>query len=475
MTCEQRINDLVVTVDLAEGGTDRTFEAVVIDWDATMAGAPSGVVATVRRRVEALCAVTVDVAAVSGAPLIDVDGRLRARPVGPGRLLLSVAGAAELYEVTSAGPRPLDDRAVPAHEPASRNSVMDRFAERGIGPGLVLVIGAPGTDGTSRLLGLLDEQLRRRRHRRVPSVDDDPAWTIRSVGPDPAQDRATATRFTLGAAGFATTGSWKRPRTAASCSQLGSTAAKDPPSISLPRRCGRASTSTPYRPLTSAFSTCVAASCYVKDRTVSTVAFAASRQCRSAGCCRHARRDRRQPPADRLIPTDLIDYAIDVAAPLPSPSALPPDETSRQIGEQVAARITDGSTLQLGIGAIPDAALRALTGRRGLRIWSEMISDGVLALERGGSLDVTVPVTASRWTSTGRSTRLASKDASTRASAGWCNDGTFVPVMQRVTCGVLVPWPPTPPIWTSPPCSSRRTAARTAAVWGFGPCWGRTR
>ncbi len=98
---------------------------------------------------------------------------------------------------------------------------------------------------------------------------------------------------------------------------------------------------------------------------------------------------------DALIATDLIDYAIDVAAPLPSPPTSPPDETSRQIGDQVAARITDGSTLQLGIGAIPDAALHGLTGRRGLRIWSEMISDGVLALERAGSLDVTVPITAS--------------------------------------------------------------------------------
>jgi len=98
---------------------------------------------------------------------------------------------------------------------------------------------------------------------------------------------------------------------------------------------------------------------------------------------------------DGLIATDLIDYAIDAAAPLTSPTPPPADETSRQIGEQVAARIADGSTLQLGIGAIPDAALRGLTGRHGLRIWSEMISDGVLALERRGSLDASEPVTAS--------------------------------------------------------------------------------
>jgi acyl-CoA hydrolase len=43
--------------------------------------------------------------------------------------------------------------------------------------------------------------------------------------------------------------------------------------------------------------------------------------------------------------------------------------------------------LQAGIGAIPDATLGRIGDRRGLRIWSEMISDGVLRLERAGALD----------------------------------------------------------------------------------------
>jgi acyl-CoA hydrolase len=98
---------------------------------------------------------------------------------------------------------------------------------------------------------------------------------------------------------------------------------------------------------------------------------------------------------DAVLPTDQIDYAIDVDEPLPSPPQPSAGEMARQIGEQVAARVVDGSTLQLGIGAIPDAALRSLTSRHGLRVWSEMISDGVLALERDGTLDPSVPVTAS--------------------------------------------------------------------------------
>ena len=48
-----------------------------------------------------------------------------------------------------------------------------------------------------------------------------------------------------------------------------------------------------------------------------------------------------------------------------------------------------------GIGAVPDAALGGLTDRRSLRVWTEMFSDSVLALERVGALDRSVPITTS--------------------------------------------------------------------------------
>ncbi len=90
-----------------------------------------------------------------------------------------------------------------------------------------------------------------------------------------------------------------------------------------------------------------------------------------------------------------IDYLVEVDEPLTThaPGAL--SDTSRQIGERIAALVQDASTLQLGIGAVPDAVLAELTGRQGLRIWSEMFSDGVLALHRAGALDPQVPITAS--------------------------------------------------------------------------------
>jgi acyl-CoA hydrolase len=98
---------------------------------------------------------------------------------------------------------------------------------------------------------------------------------------------------------------------------------------------------------------------------------------------------------DAVVPVELIDYAIGVDEPLASPPERSVDATAQQIGDQVADCIDDGSTLQLGIGAIPDAALAGLTSRRGLRIWSEMISDGVLALEHRGVLDRKIPIIAS--------------------------------------------------------------------------------
>ena len=100
---------------------------------------------------------------------------------------------------------------------------------------------------------------------------------------------------------------------------------------------------------------------------------------------------------DSVLPCDAIDYAIEAEAPLVSP----PDpestiaEASASIGDRVAALIGDGATLQAGIGAVPDAVLAGLHRRRGLAIWSEMFSDGVLGLAKAGALDPGQPVTGS--------------------------------------------------------------------------------
>ena len=98
---------------------------------------------------------------------------------------------------------------------------------------------------------------------------------------------------------------------------------------------------------------------------------------------------------DAEIDSDLVDVAIEVDEPLPSPAPRPASEATVAIAENVASLVVDGSTLQIGIGAVPDSVLGFLQTKRSLGVWSEVISDGVLGLEQAGALDDTRPVTAS--------------------------------------------------------------------------------
>lgn len=98
---------------------------------------------------------------------------------------------------------------------------------------------------------------------------------------------------------------------------------------------------------------------------------------------------------DAVLAEDEIDLAIEADAPLSSPTPRVTGDVHQAIGERVAQLVPEAATLQLGIGAVPDAVLGALRSRRGLSVWSEMFSDGVLALEQAGALDRAIPITAS--------------------------------------------------------------------------------
>lgn len=60
------------------------------------------------------------------------------------------------------------------------------------------------------------------------------------------------------------------------------------------------------------------------------------------------------------------------------------DAVADQIGKNVAGLIEDGSTLQMGIGSIPDSTLRYLNHHRGLGVHTEMFSDGIIPLVENG-------------------------------------------------------------------------------------------
>lgn len=95
---------------------------------------------------------------------------------------------------------------------------------------------------------------------------------------------------------------------------------------------------------------------------------------------------------DAELPTDMIDVAFEAEEELTSPSRRAIGDVGARIGQGVATLVDDGATLQIGIGEIPDAVLASLQGLRGLGVWSEVISDGVLDLERSGALEAARPV-----------------------------------------------------------------------------------
>ncbi len=88
-----------------------------------------------------------------------------------------------------------------------------------------------------------------------------------------------------------------------------------------------------------------------------------------------------------------IDEPFGHAAPAAGAAVAAPSkgidrvESARIIGRLVSDRVSDGSTLQMGIGEIPDATLAGLLTKKRLGIWTEMLADGVLALDDAGALD----------------------------------------------------------------------------------------
>lgn len=79
-----------------------------------------------------------------------------------------------------------------------------------------------------------------------------------------------------------------------------------------------------------------------------------------------------------------VDYIVEKDEPLIELQPPKIGETEQKIGEYVASLIHDGDTLQLGIGAIPDAVLSFLGDKKDLGIHSEMFSDGVVDLANKG-------------------------------------------------------------------------------------------
>jgi acetyl-CoA hydrolase len=87
---------------------------------------------------------------------------------------------------------------------------------------------------------------------------------------------------------------------------------------------------------------------------------------------------------DSFIHLSNIDQIVEVSYLLPETGSNEISEEQDKIGELVAEMIPDEATLQLGIGALPNAVLCKLDGKRDLGIHSELFSDGVVDLVEKG-------------------------------------------------------------------------------------------
>ena len=88
------------------------------------------------------------------------------------------------------------------------------------------------------------------------------------------------------------------------------------------------------------------------------------------------------------IPVEDFDYLVVQDEPFRDrPSTAELDTTSARIAERAATMISDGATIQFGTGVMPDAILRQLWGRKGLRVHSGLVSEVCADLYEAGVVD----------------------------------------------------------------------------------------
>jgi len=85
-----------------------------------------------------------------------------------------------------------------------------------------------------------------------------------------------------------------------------------------------------------------------------------------------------------VVPFQRVAAFVHTNRPLHATPAAPIGDVERRIGDMIAPLVDDGATLQMGIGAIPDAVLARLGDKLDLGIHTEMFSDGLIPLIENG-------------------------------------------------------------------------------------------
>ncbi len=88
-----------------------------------------------------------------------------------------------------------------------------------------------------------------------------------------------------------------------------------------------------------------------------------------------------------LIHLSRFDYIVPCADPVPEIPLPEVSDVEREIGRHCASLVKDGDTLQLGIGALPDAVIMFLKDKKDLGLHSEMFSDGAMGLMKSGVIN----------------------------------------------------------------------------------------
>jgi acyl-CoA hydrolase len=122
---------------------------------------------------------------------------------------------------------------------------------------------------------------------------------------------------------------------------------------------------------------------------------------------------------DSIIHISRIDYAVEVNEPIHLQHAVTVSETEGRIGKFVASLIDDKSTLQMGIGSIPNAVLANLGNHKDLGLHTEMFSDGVIDLIEKGVVNC-------RYKGTNKGRVLATFLIGSKRLYDFVNDNPFI-------------------------------------------------
>ena len=90
---------------------------------------------------------------------------------------------------------------------------------------------------------------------------------------------------------------------------------------------------------------------------------------------------------DVELHVDDVDYLVEVDYPIPEIPDAEPSEKDLTIGSIIADMVNDGDCIQLGIGGIPNAVAKGLTGKKNLGVHTEMITSSMVTLAKAGVIN----------------------------------------------------------------------------------------